>query len=287
MVRKVREPSFALGHTEKLVHAIGMCADVRRIRWSDSKSARLPVGKSQIRSEFVRLANLRKLSRSEQVAAVCYRVRSEIEFLLVRTRGGSRWTFPKGSAEPGLTPAQAAALEAFEEAGVHGRIEQNSFAYYIAQKGPKSKQGSVARDVIINAHLCEVLRLARPKEPDRGRRWFSPAEATRHLQKGRDSSAAAAFARVIKEAIFRIEGLQKENECDEKEEHAEFRSLSRESFEKDALQKVQFEARPQPYGWQARVPLLPKGVRKLDAKQSCSSLEESQLNENQPRKLLQ
>jgi 8-oxo-dGTP pyrophosphatase MutT (NUDIX family) len=84
---------------------------------------------------FIRLSQLRKLSVCEQVAAVCYRVRNDahngtIEFLLVRTRGGGRWTFPKGSAEPGLTQAQAAALEAFEEAGVHGRIEEASFARY-------------------------------------------------------------------------------------------------------------------------------------------------------------
>src|SRR5580658_2281666 len=81
---------------------------------------------------LVRLSQLRKLCECEQVAAVCYRWRGDsIEFLLVRTRSGGRWTFPKGSAEPGLTHAQAAALEAFEEAGVHGRIEETSFATYV------------------------------------------------------------------------------------------------------------------------------------------------------------
>jgi ADP-ribose pyrophosphatase YjhB (NUDIX family) len=70
----------------------------------------------------------------EQVAAVCYRARGgAIEFLPVQTRGG-RWTFPKGSAEPGLTHAQAAAVEAFEEAGVHGRMEEASFARYVRRK---------------------------------------------------------------------------------------------------------------------------------------------------------
>jgi len=52
-----------------------------------------------------------------------------IEFLLVQTRGG-RWIFPKGGVERGLTRAQSAALEAFEEAGVHGRIEAAAFARY-------------------------------------------------------------------------------------------------------------------------------------------------------------
>ena len=77
---------------------------------------------------FISLKQLRRLRGSEQVAAVCYQIsKGGLEFLLVRTRNG-RWTFPKGSVESGLTHAQAAALEAFEEAGVHGRIEEAAFA---------------------------------------------------------------------------------------------------------------------------------------------------------------
>src|ERR1700733_4389740 len=88
------------------------------------------------------LSQLRRLRECDQVAAVCYRIRGgEIEFLLVRTNSG-HWTFPKGKAEPGLTHAQAAALEAFEEAGVHGRIEEASFASYIRRGGARKSAKS-------------------------------------------------------------------------------------------------------------------------------------------------
>ena len=88
---------------------------------------------------------------------MCYRIRGGgIEFLLVQTRGG-RWTFPKGSVEPGLTHAQAAALEAYEEAGVHGRMEEASFTRYLRRKGGSS----AAIELGVSAHLCEVLRLPR------------------------------------------------------------------------------------------------------------------------------
>src|SRR5262249_20579207 len=111
-------------------------------------------------AKFFRVSQLRKLRACEQVAAVCYRVRNNgIEFLLVQTRGG-RWTFPKGSAEPGLTHAQAAALEAFEEAGVHGRMEEAWFARYI-----RGKSASIG----VIAHLCEVLRLGPAQESRRNR----------------------------------------------------------------------------------------------------------------------
>src|SRR5258706_7336546 len=97
------EPSCALSTVGGLMHSSAM---------GDRKSRTTPPP-----SKHFRLSHVRKLRECEQVAAVCYRVRgTEIEFLLVRT-GSGHWTFPKGGVEPGLTHAQAAALEAFEEAG--------------------------------------------------------------------------------------------------------------------------------------------------------------------------
>src|ERR1700752_2718897 len=121
-------------------------------------------------ANFVSLKQLRKLRGSEQVAAVCYRIgKRGLEFLLVRTRGG-RWIFPKGSVESGLTHAQAAALEAFEEAGVHGRIEEAAFARYVRVKDRGRRSPNI--EITINAHLCEVTRLAAPEEDGRHPTWF-------------------------------------------------------------------------------------------------------------------
>ena len=155
-------------------------------------------------TEFIRLSRLRKLRACKQVAAVCYRVRkAEIEFLLVQTRNG-RWTFPKGSAEPGLTHAQAAALEAFEEAGVHGRMEQASFAQYIRRKGG-NLQNSGETELSFSAHLCEVLRLDPPQESNRNRTWFSIADTKRNLREDRDRDYGAKLARVVDRAVGRIQ----------------------------------------------------------------------------------
>jgi 8-oxo-dGTP pyrophosphatase MutT (NUDIX family) len=130
-----------------------------------------------------------------------------IEFLLVRTRGSGRWTFPKGGAEPGLTHAQAAALEAFEEAGVHGRIEEDSFARYIRKRS--SARSLAARSgekaVAVNAYLCEVLRLRPPQESSRNRTWFSVEDAKKRLREGRKTDNGTGLARVIDKAVARIE----------------------------------------------------------------------------------
>jgi len=151
--------------------------------------------------KFVHLAHLHRLKKCQKVAAVCYRVGTRgIEFLLVQT-GNGRWTFPKGSVEPGLSHAQAAALEAFEEAGVHGRIEEVAFTQYL-----RRSRGS-GRDLVVNAHLCEVIRLEAPQEMDRNPTWFSPRQAKRALQADRRPKYGAEMAQVVDEAVVRIRHL--------------------------------------------------------------------------------
>src|ERR1700733_4502567 len=154
---------------------------------------------------FVRLSHLRKLCECEQVAAVCYRLRGgSIEFLLVRTRSSGRWTFPKGSAEPGLTHAQAAALEAFEEAGVHGRIEEASFARYFRRRhADRAERGEV--EFTVKAYLCEGLGLHPPQELDRRPTWFSAEKAMRRVRDDRAAHYGAELVRIVESAVKRIQ----------------------------------------------------------------------------------
>jgi 8-oxo-dGTP pyrophosphatase MutT (NUDIX family) len=184
--------------------------------------------------KFFRLSQLRRLRGCEQVAAVCYRVRSSgIEFLLVRT-GSGHWTFPKGSAEPGLTHAQAAALEAFEEAGVHGRMEEASFTRYIRRKGGRTRNSarsgerSAVKEIAIQAHLCEVSRLDPPQERNRNPTWFSADKAKRRLREDRTPDFGSELARVVDRAVTRIRRLRSEG------------LATKDRPQKDALQKVQF-----------------------------------------------
>ncbi|HEX8814343.1 MAG TPA: NUDIX domain-containing protein [Terriglobales bacterium] len=156
-------------------------------------------------AKFFRLSDLRKLRRCEQVAAVCYRRgKRGIEFLLVETDKG-RWTFPKGSAEPGLTHAQAAALEAYEEAGVvDGRMEEVAFTSYTRKEG---KMRSVAHAALVHAHLCEVLKLDPPLEFKRNPTWFTAEQAKLRLRENRKPGAGSALAQVIAGAVSRIRSI--------------------------------------------------------------------------------
>ena len=126
---------------------------------------------------------------------------SEPEFLLVRTRNG-HWTFPKGGVDEDATPADAAAREAYEEAGVKGTVERVPFISYRHCK-PR-RLGSHKHVVVVHAHLCKVKRLVSPLEQYRDPTWFTASKAKRRLEKYRTSEFAAEITRVIDHAAERI-----------------------------------------------------------------------------------
>jgi len=276
---------------------------------ADARKARglgLTVAGSSLRShppveKFVRLAHLRKLRKCEQVAAVCYRVRGdEIELLLIRTRGSRRWTFPKGGAERGLTHAQAAALEAFEEAGVHGRIEEAAFLQYVRHVRHKRGEtrdraaSSAEKGVAVNAHLCEVLRLSTPAESKRDRTWFSVEDAKQQLREGRESRDGAVLVRVIERAVERIQRLRGGAGTGDgslfnrrEKDRTQPTEPARDAWQKDALQKVPFEFR-EGYGRADGVPLMPYIPRQLGGmRQSRIQVVDGRGREVEPREVLQ
>jgi 8-oxo-dGTP pyrophosphatase MutT (NUDIX family) len=139
-----------------------------------------------------------------QVAAVCYRKRgSAVEFLLVNTNGGNKWTFPKGSPEARLSHSQAAEREAAEEAGAIGTIEPRHFHLYIHSKGV-FWQPSGVQEFVVKAFLMEINEMRQPDEPMRRPTWFSPEDARQRLAKGREVKYAHELQSVIDRALDRI-----------------------------------------------------------------------------------
>lgn len=139
-----------------------------------------------------------------QVAAVCYRRRGpEVEFLLVNTNGGSKWTFPKGAPEPSMSHSQAAEREAWEEAGVHGEIEPRHFHLYLHSKGVFWKPPGV-REFVVKAFLLEVDRTEQSHEPMRNPTWFSSEDARKTLAKGREVKYAHEIQAVIDRALVNL-----------------------------------------------------------------------------------
>jgi 8-oxo-dGTP pyrophosphatase MutT (NUDIX family) len=80
-----------------------------------------------------------------QVAALCWRPSprrpSQLEVLLITSLNSKRWILPKGWPEAGLSAAENAAREAFEEAGVTGKIEAQPVGSYHYLKAKKDGGG--------------------------------------------------------------------------------------------------------------------------------------------------
>jgi len=143
-------------------------------------------------------------SMTLQVAAVCYRRRgASMEFLLVRTNGGSKWTFPKGATEPRLSHSQAAEREAIEEAGARGVIEPRHFHLYLHSKGVFWQPGGV-QEFVVKAFLMEVFSTEPPHESTRNPTWFSAEDARKTLSKGREVKYATELVSVIDRALEHI-----------------------------------------------------------------------------------
>ncbi len=71
----------------------------------------------------------------EQAGVIPYRVRDgRTEILLVTSRSRGVWIVPKGLVEPGEAPQEAAAHEAWEEAGIRGVVSNVSIGRYEYEK---------------------------------------------------------------------------------------------------------------------------------------------------------
>ena len=139
-----------------------------------------------------------------QVAAICYRrVASSIEFLLVNTNGGNKWTFPKGAPEPRLSHSQAAEREAREEAGAIGVIEPRHFHIYVHSKGVFWQPGGV-QEYVVKAFLMEVRQTRTPEEDNRNPTWFDAERARVILAKGREVKYAHELQTVVDRALEHI-----------------------------------------------------------------------------------
>lgn len=103
-----------------------------------------------------------------------------IEVLLVTSRRSGRWTIPKGWPMPGKTLAEAAAQEAFEEAGVKGTVDPNPIGY-IRHVKQKLVTGDLEVNIVVHPMWVDREFPKWPELGQRKRRWFSPKDAAKRV----------------------------------------------------------------------------------------------------------
>lgn len=116
------------------------------------------------------------MPKSHQVAAIpIRRTDGGMKVLLVTSRETRRWVVPKGWPWRNVDDHDAAAGEAWEEAGVRGCVGPDSIGSFSYDK----RRGDKVRHVNVVVYVLEVSDVADnwPEIHERRREWFSPAEA--------------------------------------------------------------------------------------------------------------
>lgn len=104
-----------------------------------------------------------------------------LEFLLVTGRRSRRWLVPKGWPIKGKSLPEAAAQEAFEEAGVRGHVETKPLGHFRHTKNHPIA-GPIAFTILVfPLEVSEDLQ-DWPERGQRSRRWFTRAEALAAVQ---------------------------------------------------------------------------------------------------------
>lgn len=125
----------------------------------------------------------------QQYGALCFRYGNggsetrhpEIEILVVTTRDSGRWIIPRGWPMKKKKPHEAAAIEAWEEAGVRGTVSKHPVGRYTYLK--ELDDGDVA-PCIVDIFQIEVEHI-QVQFRETGQRvldWVSPDEAARRVR---------------------------------------------------------------------------------------------------------
>ncbi len=134
-----------------------------------------------------------------QYAALPYRFTpaAALEILLVTTRRSRRWIIPKGWPIKGLRPPKSAAREAFEEAGVRGKVGAKSVGVFNYDKLLAENGIPVNCEVRVFPLLVKRQSEAWPEFEQRVVQWVEPARAVALIKEPGLKKIVAAFAKRI------------------------------------------------------------------------------------------
>ncbi|MCX7351513.1 MAG: NUDIX hydrolase [Alphaproteobacteria bacterium] len=120
---------------------------------------------------------MKKPATNKQYAALPWRYSGgSREVLLISSRDTGRWVIPKGWPIRGLSPAETAAREAYEEAGLGGMVSKKPIGEF--EYGKRLDNGAV---LATRVEVFALEQMVQHKDwPEKGQRrlqWFSVPEA--------------------------------------------------------------------------------------------------------------
>lgn len=141
-----------------------------------------------------------KGDRRRQYAALPWRVGAAgPEILLVTSRRTRRWIVPKGWPMKNRSAAEAAAQEAWEEAGVRGVTDDRPVGLFHYLKHYDAAPERRCRVTVFALRVDEVAD-DWPERGQRERRWMSASEAAAAVEEAELKQLIARFAAATTQA---------------------------------------------------------------------------------------
>jgi 8-oxo-dGTP pyrophosphatase MutT (NUDIX family) len=137
---------------------------------------------------------LMKRPNRVQVAALCYRKKKgRKEVLLITTRGTGRWMLPKGWPMDGKSGAEAARIEAWEEAGVRsGRVNRRPVGAFDYMKNHDDGLVEPCTATVYPIKVSEVMK-DYPECGERQRKWVALDKAAEMVEEASLRDLLLAF----------------------------------------------------------------------------------------------
>jgi 8-oxo-dGTP pyrophosphatase MutT (NUDIX family) len=134
-----------------------------------------------------------------QYGALPYRFTRDaaLEILLVTTRKSKRWIIPKGWPIRALRPAKSAAREAFEEAGVRGRVGGKSIGFFSYEKALDDNGIRASCEVRVFPLLVRRQSEIWPEIEQRVVQWVAPNKALMLIKDQELKALVGAFVKRI------------------------------------------------------------------------------------------
>lgn len=127
-----------------------------------------------------------------QFAALCWRIKNDkVQVCLITSRTRKRWIIPKGWPMHKQTPAEAAATEAYEEAGLQGEVSNQCLGIY-AHARPGKVGGAPILTMVYPLQVTHV-HSKWPEKHQRRRKWQSLEKAAKKLQEPELQRIVATF----------------------------------------------------------------------------------------------
>lgn len=135
----------------------------------------------------------------QQYAALCYRIKKKqggLEILVLTSRDTGRWVIPKGWPMEGKQAHTVAAQEAFEEAGVKGKVQKEILGFYEYQKKLSNGINVLCK---VQVHALEVEDLVKdfPEKKCRKLEWVSAEEAANRVNEPELKALIRSFEKHI------------------------------------------------------------------------------------------